>query len=549
MFSRMSIRKKLLLLVVLGSIGLIWVAGYGMAQLNSLTARSEQDTQVLIANEALLVASSATLSQFKTQVQEWKNILIRGNDQAEHDKYLKQFGEAEARTAASLTLLEKQLGSIGGNTELATKALNEHRALGTKYREALKQYKPEDPTAGKQVDALVKGMDRPLATALAALISHIEKTTKTQAEAQISASARLAHQAGAWMLGASALALLGLILGGVWLSRTIIVAIDEQRLCALGIEQHHDLSLRIPVRGQNELGQCAQAINAMLMQFQTIVRDIREKSLLVNQQTQAIAQAVSQLTHAASGQESASSAVSAATEQLSVSIGQVGDSAAETQQLAAHSLELSARGQRNIEAGNQLLEAIAHSMTKTEHVIEELAQRSDAISSIVQTVKEIANQTNLLALNAAIEAARAGEQGRGFAIVADEVRKLAESTTKSAAEIDTLAVAIQSSATDAIADVRKVVHQFDGQLSQAKETQSLIQAIQEASSQTNDANTRISDTLREQLAGSHLIAEQIGHIADMTNQSARQLAGVDASARSLDALVEDLTQTAARFQV
>lgn len=79
--------------------------------------------------------------------------------------------------------------------------------------------------------------------------------------------------------------------------------------------------------------------------------------------------------------------------------------------------------------------------------------------------------------------------------------------------------------------------------------QSLIQAIQEASSQTNDANTRISDTLREQLAGSHLIAEQIGHIADMTNQSARQLAGVDASARSLDALVEDLTQTAARFQV
>ncbi|MBK9218512.1 MAG: hypothetical protein IPL70_08860 [Uliginosibacterium sp.] len=72
MYSRMSIRRKLLLLVVLGSIGLIWVAGYGMAQLNSLTARSEQDTQVLIANEALLVASSATSASSKPRFRNGK---------------------------------------------------------------------------------------------------------------------------------------------------------------------------------------------------------------------------------------------------------------------------------------------------------------------------------------------------------------------------------------------------------------------------------------------------------------------------------------------
>lgn len=549
MVSRLSIRNKLLLLVGLAGLGLIWVACYGLLQLEGLAERNRQDTQALASNKALQIASSTTLIEFKTQVQEWKNILIRGQDSAEHDKYLKQFGEAEQRTAALLTQLEKQLGSIGGDAALASKALNEHRTLGQKYRDALKQYKPENPAPGKDVDALVKGMDRPLSAALAQLVAHIEKITKEQAQAQLGTSARLASQAGAWMLGASALTLIALIVSGLWLSRSIIVAIDEQRQCARLIEAHHDLSLRIPVRDQNELGQCAQAINSMLVQFQAIVQDIREKSTLVNAQTRTITQAVSELTQAASGQETASAAVSAATEQLSVSIRQVGDSAAETQQLAAHSLELSARGQRNIEESNQLLEVIAQSMTRTEHVIEELAQRSDAISSIVQTVKEIANQTNLLALNAAIEAARAGEQGRGFAIVADEVRKLAESTTKSAAEIDTLAAGIQSSATEAIADVRAVVRQFDDQLSQAKETQGMIQAIQAASRQTNDANTRISETLREQLAGSHLIAEQIAQISDMTNRSARELSEADASARRLDSLVDDLTRTASRFQV
>ena len=125
-------------------------------------------------------------------------------------------------------------------------------------------------------------------------------------------------------------------------------------------------------------------------------------------------------------------------------------SAAQAYHLSLNTQEMAVKGAEVIQKTASGMREIALDIDSSSQLIAKLGERSQQITTIVNTIRGIADQTNLLALNAAIEAARAGEQGRGFAVVADEVRQLAARTSGSTAEISGMIAMIQDETRQAI---------------------------------------------------------------------------------------------------
>ncbi|HDS1735820.1 methyl-accepting chemotaxis protein [Pseudomonas sp. BP8] len=144
-------------------------------------------------------------------------------------------------------------------------------------------------------------------------------------------------------------------------------------------------------------------------------------------------------------------------------------------------------------------------------LIEQLAEESATIGSVLTVIRSIAEQTNLLALNAAIEAARAGEMGRGFAVVADEVRSLAQRTTGATGEIQALIDRLQLAARESVNGMRIQLEHAEATASQAQAADGALDEIVSAIQTIAQTAVRIAD----------VTAQQTGAVSEIRDHSER----------------------------
>ncbi|WP_398310382.1 methyl-accepting chemotaxis protein [Zoogloea sp.] len=346
----------------------------------------------------------------------------------------------------------------------------------------------------------------------------------------------------------SGLSLLALLYLSVGFCIAVMQSVHELRVGAQELAAGN-LRSRIDFSAQDELRQVSDQFNQMAQSFSEVIAKVQSGANDVAGAAVSLSSSATLVSSGSDQQSSAASSMAAAVEEMTVGIEEIASSASSAEGISAESGRLSSDGGAVVARTVEEMERIAISVRESASVIQDLGDQSVRISTIVNSIKEIADQTNLLALNAAIEAARAGETGRGFAVVADEVRKLAERTAKATDEITSMVVAIQQGTSRAVDTMQDGVVRVQEGVVLAGQAGNSMDQIREGASQVVRAVTDISAALREQGAASTDIARNVERIAQMAEQNSNAVRETAGTARRLENLAQQLRSEVSHFRI
>jgi len=359
---------------------------------------------------------------------------------------------------------------------------------------------------------------------------------------------------------------LALVLGGITacvlgvlaflvsvIARRVTQPIVDMQNIALQVSQG-DLSRKMEITSNDEIGQLAKAFNLMVRNLETLVCQVQgaaeqvataaeEMSNGAEQSALAANQVAVSITEVADGASKQLAVIDEAVveiEAVTVNIHQVADQAYAVAEQSNRAADTAKAGGQTVSTAVDKMQDLAQAVGESAQIVTQLGQRSAEIRQIVDVISGIAGQTNLLALNAAIEAARAGEQGRGFAVVAEEVRKLAEQSQEAAKQIAGLLGAIQGDTDKAVVAMKQGAYEMQHGVEAVNTAGDNFQAIVVLVADLSAEVSKISESMKQMVRGSERICASMHEIDQLTKNAAAETQTVSAATEEQSASMEEI---------
>ncbi len=342
---------------------------------------------------------------------------------------------------------------------------------------------------------------------------------------------------------------LGAVMLLVWMFRAML---SKPLAMLIGriqeIEQTNDLTLRVKMKGTDEIGVLGNSFNGLVGTLHDIIAKVGASA---NEVAGAATQIAASSEEMASGMKEQTDQVvqiSAAVEEMSASIVEVARKSADAAGSADNSGKSAEQGGTVVLQTIEGMKSINQAVRASAASVQELGSRGQEIGRIIQVINDIADQTNLLALNAAIEAARAGEHGRGFAVVADEVRKLADRTTQATKEIGSSIKAIQVETGQAVQRMQSGTKQVEQGVELATQAGASLQEIVNSAKTVAMMIQSIAAAAEEQSSASEQVSRNVESISSVTRQTNEGAGQAAQAAAELSRKAEELQRLVGRFK-